>query len=75
MEQCGNTEALNRYLEAEEKYNKLIDEFKEYVYDNIGDVFEHIRYLKRKAKNFHGEDFTTYLGEILIEEIQDEFGI
>ena len=69
MEQCANTQALNKYLSGEEQFEKVCDEF-EY------DVRQVIQELRSMTRNYQREyDMTDALKHILSDIILEELHI
>ena len=69
MEQCANTQALNKYLSGEEQFEKVCEEF-EY------DVRQVIQELRSMSRNYQREyDMTDALKFILPDIILEELHI
>lgn len=58
---CANTEALNRYLSEEEKFEKIVDNF-------TCEVLVVLKGLKYQAKSYDYYDLTDVLKDIIKEE-------
>lgn len=69
MNRCAVTEALNRYLSGEEKFEKVCEQFE-------ADVLDLIQELKSMTKDYQGEyDMTDTLSYILPDMILEELHI
>ena len=65
MEQCANTQVLDRYLSGEEQFEKICERFE-------ADVLGMVQDIRRMALDYEGYDFRDNLREIIRDIIDEE---
>lgn len=63
------TNAINKHQEKLRKQEISLELFKDSIDDELAEIMDIIKVLKRKARDFNGYDFSEDLDEILRELI------
>lgn len=63
------TNAINKHQEKLRKQETSLELFKDSIDDELAEIMDIIKVLKRKAKDYDGFDFTEELKELLEELI------
>jgi endonuclease III-like uncharacterized protein len=69
MEQCSNTQALNRHLQEQVNVETIQEEFQNNVEEQLRGIADQLSLIRASAKDYEGYDLTEFANELIGDTI------